>query len=217
MTVRLQRTILREDVRQWVLDAICRGSLAPGAPLGEVELSQQIGISRTPLREALVALERDGFVVSRPGRGFAVAPLVRSEMDELYPLLGNLEAFALRASPCPSRRELDQLQKLNSKLGSSGSLARSLALDEEWHRRLLAGCKNQKVLALLERLKEQYRRLEYAFTRIVDNVEASRREHAEVLDLLGAGELGRAAALLESHWLDEVGDVVASRSSTRGK
>ena len=200
--VEIRRTILRDDVRRWVLDAICRGSLAPGAALGEAELARRIGISRTPLREALVALEREGFVVSSPGRGFSVAPLVASEMAELYPLIGNLEAFALRASPRPGADVIEVLRDLSRRLGTAASLADALALDEEWHRRLLAGSRNRKVLALLERQKDQVRRLEFAFTRIVGDVATSMEEHARILDELEAGRVSRAAKLLEAHWQD---------------
>ena len=202
MAEKLRRTILREEVRQWVLDAICRGALAPGSSLGEVELAGELGISRTPLREALIALERDGFVVANPGRGFTVAPLVRAEMAELYPLIGDLEAFALRATPPFEPTELDKLRRLNDRLGSAGSLAKSLALDEEWHRRLIARSENRKVLAVLEPLKSQVRRLEFAFSRIVDAIETSVSEHARILDHLSAGDLERAAEALEQHWQD---------------
>ncbi len=202
MKIQIRKTILRDDVRRWVLDAICRGSLAPGAALGENELARELGISRTPLREALVALERDGFVVSSPRRGFTVAPLVVSEMAELYSLIGNLEAFGLRASPCPPREKIDNLRRLNDKLGSANSLDRSLSIDEQWHRRLLAGSRNKKVLAVLERQKAQMRRLEFAFTRIVGNVTSSMRDHARILDKLEAANVEAAAKLLERHWRD---------------
>ena len=202
MTPELRRTILRDDVRRWVLDAICRGSLAPGAALGEVELARELGISRTPLREALVALERDGFVVSRPGRGFTVARLVAAEMGELYPLIGALEALALRASPCPAPKELDALRRLNDKLGSARSLERSLTLDEQWHERVLAASTNRRALAVLAREKAQVRRFEFAFSRIVDDVETSMGEHAAVLDALEGGDVELAARRLEDHWQD---------------
>ena len=189
MPIQIRKSILRDDVRRWVLDAICRGSLAPGVALGEKELANQLGISRTPLREALVALERDGFVVSSPRRSFTVAPLVASEMSELYSLIGNLEAFALRASPCPPQEEIDSLRRLNDKLGSANSLGRSLSIDEQWHRRLLAGSRNKKVLAVLEREKAQVRRLEFAFTRIVDDVSSSMGDHTRILDELEAANI----------------------------
>lgn len=202
MPILIRKTILRDDVRRWVLDAICRGSLAPGAALGEEELARRLGISRTPLREALVALERDGFVASSPRRGFTVTPVVASEMAELYALIGNLEAFALRASPCPSREKIDNLRRLNDKLGSASSLDRSLSIDEQWHRRLLAGSRNKQVLAVLQRQKAQVRRLEFAFTRIVGDVTSSMKDHARILDELEAANVEGAANLLEPHWRD---------------
>lgn len=200
MQIKTKRSILREDVRKWVLDAICRGTLAPETALGEVELAKQLNISRTPLREALVALERDGLVESKPGKGFVVAPLVVSEMAELYPLIGNLEAFAMRSVTSFSSKKIEKLRQLNEKLGGAKSVARALTLDEKWHSLLLCSSNNRKVLELIERQKTQVRRLEFAFTRIFDNVEASMRDHSAVLDYLESGGIEMAAQRLEEHW-----------------
>lgn len=149
-----------------------------------------------------MGLERDGFVVSSPHRGFTVAPLVVSEMAELYGLIGNLKSFALRASPVPKPEEIDQLRRLNGELGSASSLDRSLALDEQWHRQLLANSHNSKVLAVLKLQKTQLRRLEFAFTTIVSDVELSLGAHTHILDELEAGNLEGAAKSLEGHWVD---------------
>ena len=93
---RILRMPLRQEARKAVLEWILDGTLSPGSDVNEASLAASLGVSRTPLREALLALEQDGFLVSETGRGFRVVPLTERDVEEIYPMLWTLEGLAVR-------------------------------------------------------------------------------------------------------------------------
>ncbi len=94
----IARVPLRDEVYRQVLDRIHRGSLPAGVRLRDSELAAQLGVSRTPVREALLRLARDGVLENSMGRGFRVRSLDASELQEVGAILGTLESLALRLS-----------------------------------------------------------------------------------------------------------------------
>ena len=111
----IQRQNLSSQALEEIRRLILEGNLAPGGPIVESGLAADLGVSRTPLREALHSLEREGLVTSEPGRGFLVAQLVAREAQELYPLRALLEPLALRLSGLPDRKALVELTTLTQK------------------------------------------------------------------------------------------------------
>src|SRR3954467_9053025 len=96
-----ERPHLRSSLREGIRDMIVRQELLPGRSIGEVALSRKLGVSRTPVREALLALEQDGLVRSRHGRGFTVVPLTRQEAADTYPIIWSLERLAIETDGAP--------------------------------------------------------------------------------------------------------------------
>ena len=92
----MARTPLRSDLLEQVTARVLDRRLAAGARVNEVHLARELGVSRTPLREALIGLADRGLLVSAPGRGFLVPPFDPDEARRLYPLVAELEALALR-------------------------------------------------------------------------------------------------------------------------
>ena len=88
------RRSLHGEVIELLRDMIIEGELKPGEKIIEQELSQRFGVSRTPLREALKVLASEGLVVLAPNRGASVARITQQEIDELFPIMGALEALA---------------------------------------------------------------------------------------------------------------------------
>ena len=96
---------------------ITAGTLAPDQRLDEMGLAIAIGTSRTPVREALIALEQEGLVRSRPNHGFSVAPLDEDLVRQLYPILGALEATAVELSGAALKVLVPKLSNANARLG----------------------------------------------------------------------------------------------------
>jgi DNA-binding GntR family transcriptional regulator len=197
----LTRAPLRQEVRRVVLRGILHGSLPPGGDVNEAELAAQLGVSRTPLREALLGLESEGFLQSSVGRGFTVVPLTERDVEEIYPTLWTLEGLALQGAPLPSSARIQQLSDLNAELeAATKSPEKALALDRKWHTLLLSGCRNRLLLDMIRSLKELAERYELAYMRHSGFVPFSAKQHRAVLRALRKKDVGSAVAHLADNW-----------------
>ena len=97
----ISRAPLRDEVCRQILDRIHRGDLPPGSRVRDGDLASQLGVSRTPIREALLHLAQEGVLDAAMGRGFRVRRLDAVELREVGDILGSLESLALRLSPPP--------------------------------------------------------------------------------------------------------------------
>ena len=196
----IARVPLRNEVRRLLLERLLQGEPAPGAGIHEAELAAELGVSRTPLREALLALEWEGFVRTEPGRGFSVQPLTAREADEIYPMLWTLEGLALR-SQTEVEPWLAELDRLNARLeAGKDDPAAALKLDGRWHDVLLAACSNRSLLDAIAALKNRTYRYEYLYMRDSGRVITSVIQHAAIVDALREGDRDEAARRLEANW-----------------
>jgi DNA-binding GntR family transcriptional regulator len=197
------RESLRTAVAELLSRRIVRGELVAGAALNLAELAASTGVSATPMREALVELERDGLVQSILNRGFVVRPLDTEEMRELYPVVAAMEVLALESGP-PSPARLTELQAINARLRKEKQPGKRIDLDDRWHATLLADCPNATLLRLLETLKRRLYRYEYAFMSAESASPDSVRQHDEIVKLLTAGRRKQAAKVLAENWLQAI-------------
>src|SRR5262249_9969775 len=112
----IQRLPLRDQVYRRILDGIHRGSPPPGARIKDSALATELGVSRTPVREALLRLAREGVLDSDMGRGFRVPPLDTAEIGDIGQIVGALESLALQLTPDFSREQLDRLAEIDRQL-----------------------------------------------------------------------------------------------------
>lgn len=194
------RQPVRAAARERIIQRIVEGALPAGRAINLPALAAQLAVSVTPLREALIELERDGFVQSSHSRGFFVRPYDTGEVEQIYPLIWTLESLALRSMPLADARKLRRLQEINSQLKEEGeNPARALVLDTEWHETLLEGCTNLVLLDILKGLKQRAQRYEYAFMKLPAHG-VSVQQHAGILRALKSNDLDGAAQLLEENW-----------------
>jgi len=184
-----------------ITTAIREGQLRPGDRVREHEMAERLGVSRTPVREALLRLEGEGFLEADVGRGFFVKPLSAREVREVYPILWTLEGLALRGCPPPSRARLADLDRVNAELGRAGDdPERRIDLDVEWHRTLLEGCGNDRLLEMIAALKAVIRRYEYAYMQNAGHIPVSTATHERIARAVEAGDVEAAVPLLETNW-----------------
>ena len=191
------RTTLRAETRDAVRARILDGRLPPGANVIERDLSVSLGVSRTPLREALLGLQAEGFLRLEPQRGFFVAPLGVAEARELYPLIGTLEALALkRGRPT----DLDPLAAINADFRGARDQPHAVRADRAWHEALIARCGAPRTAAILEPLRAAASRYEYRFFSGRAAILESARQHDAIVQALRRRRYAAAASFLQENW-----------------
>jgi DNA-binding GntR family transcriptional regulator len=199
------RPRLRDDIASELARLIAAGELPAVERLKEVELARKLGVSRTPLREALLVLERDGLVVSEVNKGFRVADLSETRVRELFPVIGALEAEALRAGGAATRALGPELLAITADLrraiapGARPSKARLHELDRRFHETVSSACPNAMLLDMLQRLRLQAQRFDGGAHRGLASPQWTLRAHELIARAIHAGKLDRAAELTREH------------------
>lgn len=200
-SIRLQRTPLREQIRDILREWLVVGEIPPGEDLNEREIGDRLGASRTPVREALLLLAVEGLVSVHPNEGYFVARLTRDEGEDLYGLLGLVERRALQRAGIPSDEVLERLAGLDREREAAGDPADRLELDRAWHAELLPRAAIGAVYAEeIARLENRAARYERAFLEDEADQAGALAEHRAIRDALARGELEEAGRMLEEHW-----------------
>ena len=179
------------------------GELAPGARINESVLSGELGVSRTPLREALLLLVGERLVTSEPARGFVVSSLDVAQAREVFPILASLEVLALRSGGGVALHKLDQLRALHADYQKAADSSEARWIDERWHALLTSGCSNGTLQLELSR----WRSVERRYFLATSGLAGSRPhpslvfQHEAVMEAVDAGDLDAACASLERHWI----------------
>jgi len=205
----LQLRSLREQVYEYLRDVINRGELDAGSFLDQKQLSESLGISKTPLRDALIQLEIEGFVSILPRRGVVVNRLTLEDVRYLYEIIGALEGAAVMS--VGDRLEAthhEEMRSLNSQMVQAveaGDFNRYYARNLAFHEVFLDLSQNTSLIRMVENAKHRL----YDFPRRRDFLPewelASTGEHTAFLDLLeGRDVRGAADYLRDVHWSFEV-------------
>jgi len=200
----LSRTLAREEIYARLRDWIVAGVLRPEETLRDHEIAEQLGVSRTPVREALRRLEDEGFVETALNRWTRVAPLDLARVADLYPLIEALDALALdTAAPRLTAAHLGRLERANAAL-SRGLDRRdaeaALAADDAFHGVWVEQAGNRELRAVLDQLKIKARRAEVAYFDVEARARHSLGEHEALMQALRAGQWGEAVEALRQNW-----------------
>jgi DNA-binding GntR family transcriptional regulator len=220
------RRNLGSDVYSIMWDRILSRDLQPSEKLSDLRLSEELGVSRTPVREALHRLVQDGVVIYSPNRGFFVASFSADDIAEIFDLRAVLEALALRTVAAKmepeqyrwARSELDRLEVLIQEADTSearhDAAAAFLAVDQGFHQWLIEGSQNQRLINIVNGLWAQISVFQRAGTHIPGWMDIALEQHKQVIDLLLAGRNEEAAVALENHILDMKARVLADIAPT---
>lgn len=212
----------REAYRR-LRELIVRGRLAPGTRIVEAELAQRFGVSRTPIRSALVKLRQEGYVTALNDRHRArlsVAALTSEDAKELWAVVAALEGLAVRkvaeADADARRRTADSLRSTNGALLELAAEVdpdpnRIFDLDSAFHRTFVTAGAGPRLRALHESIKPQTERYFRLYTSsIVDRIAVSVAEHERIVAAIEAGDPDAAALAVESNWRNGVSRLVAA-------
>jgi DNA-binding GntR family transcriptional regulator len=199
---RLARPLARDEayekLKLWIID----GTLRPGEMLRDQAIAESLGISRTPVREALRRLEDEGFVETALNRWTRVAPLDLKKTIETYGVIEALEVFALDAAKL-TNDDLKMMKQANEDMRRALRLkqpAAALHADETFHGVWLRSAHNDELCALIQQLKTQLRRVELAYWERAARTNQSVREHEAILKALQNGSKRLAVAALKRNW-----------------
>lgn len=196
-----RRLALRDRVRTVLEERLVTGELPPGQRLREEELSQELGVSRTPLREALLELERVGLVESELARGFMAVPLRLREARELYPVVAALETHALSTvNPQLIALDISRMEALNHRMVTAATQRERVDLDMSFHETLVSSCGNRHLLQLLSTQKLLLRRYHYHYAKYMEVDSQSPLEHTAILAALQERNTAKAAEALLRNW-----------------
>lgn len=194
---------LRERVEEALARAITSGEMPQGELYSAPVLAARFGVSATPVREAMLNLEKRGFIETIRNKGFRVATVSDEDMHQLVDVRLMLEPPAMRklAGNIP-RERIQGLRELAHEIVSSaerGDLDNYLAADATFHSELTALLGNARLTALVADLRVQTRLPGLAQLLATEELSASAREHDELLDLLISGDGAKAENLMKRH------------------
>ncbi len=209
---------LRERVYRALRDALIAGELAPGQRLRDQELAERLGVSRTPVREALQRLEDEGLVETAPRAMTRVAPLDALAAREAFPVVAALHALAAREGVSRlTAADIATMRAANEELAETiaaldpDTVRRAIAADDRFHDVLLRAAGNSEITRTLERLTPKVRRLEYAqFGSLAGR--KSVQQHTAIIAACERGDASQAATLVEENWL-ALGQLIAASLS----
>lgn len=199
-------------LRHWAYDTlkelIVSGQLEPGQALVEAKLSTDLGISRSPIREALRQLGHDGLVVSTPNSGTIVSPIDTSEIDQVFEVRDLLESCLIaHATLVRTRQEIESAERLVSDMPAAVDAVDIHAyarLDVAFHHHLWSMAHRPRVMEVLIPVADQSRRFLSLSSRRLqtessETLGASYREHLEMLAAITAGDVDRAVTATRRH------------------
>ncbi len=192
----IARSSVSADVAAAIRAMILDGRLADGERINEVRLAAALGVSRTPLREALNRLASEGALLNMAGHGHRVAPLSVAEFDQLYDIRPILDPAALSVCPLPSAERLAELAAVNADFRNARDGEHAIDLDNQWHLLLLADCPNRILVDMIQSIILRTRRYELALLRERPHVMAAGNDHDRIMAALRTGDLGKACDLL---------------------
>ena len=194
---------LRDVVFQTLRGAILKGDLKPGERLMELQLASKLGVSRTPIREAIRMLEQEGLAVTIPRKGAEVAKMTEKDMEDVLEIRLSLEGLAVRLScekitPAALQELAVAMEDFEVKT-RSGQFVEMAKADVKFHEILYKASNNPKLQQLLNNLREQmYRyRVEYLkddsiYPRLIE-------EHQKMYDALKSKDSKLAESYVERH------------------
>ncbi|HEX6819387.1 MAG TPA: GntR family transcriptional regulator [Ktedonobacterales bacterium] len=190
-------------LRDWILD----GTLAPGEPLRDEALAEALGMSRTPIRDALRRLEEEGLALSTATRRTQVSPVTVKQAREVYPMVATLEGLALQlALPVVSAdsEALSAMRSANARLAVAlrqGDAGEATAADEDLHMAFVTRCGNEELIALLGDLRSKVRRIERIFWGAAETDRSpSVDDHERLISVIAAGNRAAAERELAHNW-----------------
>lgn len=199
----LPRTKLRDAATEQIKAQIIAGTLEPGELYSISTISEQLRVSATPVREAVLDLAKDGLVEMVRNRGFRVRVLSDKDLDDIVDLRLVLEVPAMErlaaSRPAPDVDPLRPMARDLVRLAVEGDMVGFVAVDRQFHLAVTALLGNERYVSMVALLRDQMRLLGLSGLEGDSELIASAREHEQLLDLIAAGDVPGTRSLMTRH------------------
>ncbi|WZL73553.1 GntR family transcriptional regulator [Clostridiaceae bacterium 35-E11] len=194
---------LRDVVFEHLRNAILTGDLKPGERLMEVQLAEQLGVSRTPVREAIRKLELEGLLVMVARKGAYVADVSIKDILDVLEVRSVLEGLAASlAAERMTEEELEELELISyhfKKYIESGNVEGMIEKDREFHDRIFRSTRNPKLMQIAQGLQEQVHRFRTSYFAEYNKSKALLSEHQAILEAISDRNAAKAQQLAQNH------------------
>ncbi|MDR6224600.1 GntR family transcriptional regulator [Desmospora profundinema] len=219
-SIQINRHSAKEQALQLLQRWIIEGTLRPGEKVNDSQLAEALGVSRTPVREALQILELQGFVEMRPGKETRVTPLKKDDVHRLYPPLAALEATAAElAAHTIDEKSLLQLEEMNEKFARALQNRQSydaMEWDESFHRLIVQSTGNPYLEQFTSVLEKHTRRFKGIFLEnswLPSN--PSVEEHRMIIEALRKRDAEQAQKIMKLNWIRPMKRILEQVESMR--
>lgn len=197
------------QLQQWIIE----GTLQPGEKLNDAELAAALGVSRTPVREALQLLEVQGLVQMFPGKDTRVTTIDKDQINKLYAPLAVLQALAVETTVQRIQPEhIQQLRELNRQFNQyvlDGDLRQAIEYDEAFHLLIVELAGNPYIVSICSSLFIHIRRFKYIFLKKpLLQTQTALEEHEKIIQALENGDAELAAQIIKQNLTRPMADYV---------
>ncbi|MBL3648109.1 GntR family transcriptional regulator [Bacillus vallismortis] len=198
------KTIALEQIQKWIVEGI----LAPGEKINDDELAKALGVSRTPVREALQLLAVQGFVEMSPGRETRISQIEKNDVFKVYPPMAALQSTAAElAIENIQSSHLEEMAAINQQMKTAidrNEIYEALELDKAFHDVMIDAADNEYIRNFTSVLHMHILRLEYLFFKSPQN---SIEEHEQMIQACKEKDRKKAAELTYSNWIKPIQDI----------
>jgi DNA-binding GntR family transcriptional regulator len=194
---------LRELVFETLREAIINGVLKPSERLMEVQLAEELGVSRTPVREAIRKLELEGFVVMIPRKGAYVSGISLKDVADVFEIRGALEGLAAGlAAERITDEELEELERLlvrKAEVIEENDLDQLIEIDTIFHDCLYRASRNEKLVQIINNLLEQIQRFRSTSLAYPGRMREALEEHKKIVEAISERNISLSQQLAQEH------------------
>lgn len=213
--------LLSQKVYRVLKTEIIKGSLKPGTKLSEGKIAEQMGVSRTPVREALKELSAEGFVKMNPNQAVVISNASVEDVQEVLQIRVVLEGLAARlATKMISEEEIKELEKYQKQMEYYAKKDDVLAfgeMDAEFHELILNVCGNNRLIQIRKNLSDQAHRYRIRSLSIPGRLKYSLKEHQEIVEALKRKDAEQADRLSRKHIENVLVNILAHKEKEENK
>jgi DNA-binding GntR family transcriptional regulator len=203
---KIKRVFIKDEAYERLNKLIVTGELAPMTKIRVADLSEQLGISRTPLREALLRLENDGLIISKANRWTMVAPINIKDALNIYPIISSLECLALKeAFDKIEDKDIEELEKINEDIKTidlNTDLLTKIQLDNLFHKKIIDMSDNVEIYPLIENLKRKVQRMEIFYYDDIQGYSKTYDAHKMIIEFMKERDYEKSIKALRQNWED---------------